>query len=397
MEVHEKLRHLTDKQIYEIINMYKDKNVKIKDIIDKYDIDVKSSGFLKILPPVKTNLSCIHCSEKLYQNIERRTSYGYSESEKKCFCINCGHMENSKRWGEIEVCYCDGCTKYREKILSEKKNKIKDVYDKNYEKLEFEAMEFQDQINLISVMINNPKYNTLIIGPLEIYDLYKKDRWISKINKLLEIGAIAVSPDSKVEAFNESDFPYTAFLHKATYKINVSFQDKTIDLINKNKFFAEHVDSEDKLVVLKQLIYEDAINQFSIMLTERKLELYISENANTKFTELIDKISYTQLLYQCLKVAQFFGDGVLTGKIYKKVACNGALLNVSKFYENAIRLSWTLKNLDYEQAGDELRFYVEKVLRRPLSLLKEVASIKTLESFPDIENDYSKETRSFYN
>ena len=46
MEINRKLEHLTEEQIEEVITMYKDKSIRLSNIISKYNIDVKPSGLL---------------------------------------------------------------------------------------------------------------------------------------------------------------------------------------------------------------------------------------------------------------------------------------------------------------------------------------------------------------
>ena len=45
MEINEKLKHLTETQIEEVVTMYMDKSIKIADILSKYNIDVKPGGY----------------------------------------------------------------------------------------------------------------------------------------------------------------------------------------------------------------------------------------------------------------------------------------------------------------------------------------------------------------
>lgn len=75
--------------------------------------------------------------------------------------------------------------------------------------------------------------------------------------------------------------------------------------------------------------------------------------------ELIDKINYTQLVYLCYRVARHFGDLVYTRKLVRKITINGALPNVSKFYEKAVNLGWKLEHWKCENTSDDLKFYVE--------------------------------------
>jgi hypothetical protein len=243
--------------------------------------------------------------------------------------------------------------------------------------------------------LNNPKRNTFEVASVK-FDLIDKKQWMRRLNRLLDIKAISVSPNTEISAFKEDNFPYTVFIDKAVYNINVLFSDDTIDQINSNIYFSEKISLEERLIVFKEYIYTDAINRFSEFLIERHLELNIADNANDRFIDLIDTISYTQLISLCIKVAKYFSDKVVTGEMNKKAACNAALLNVSKFYDNAIENSWELHHLDYKYAGEELRYYVEKILGKKLSLLKMPISVDIIENADNIEKNYDRDTKNYF-
>ena len=57
----------------------------------------------------------------------------------------------------------------------------------------------------------------------------------------------------------------------------------------------------------------------------------------------------------------------------KSVAKNAALLNVSKFYDRAVESEWTLNHAEIDYVGRELRFFIEKVLNKDITILKDVA------------------------
>ena len=125
------------------------------------------------------------------------------------------------------------------------------------------------------------------------------------------------------------------------------------------------------------------------MLVDRRLQLHISEKANNRFIELIDQISYTQILELCKRVAVFFSDKTLTGNMTKSIAKNAVLLNVSKFYDRAIESDWILNHADLEYVGEELNFYIERVLNKEITILKDVACVDNLRNWKRREIDYS--------
>ena len=132
-----------------------------------------------------------------------------------------------------------------------------------------------------------------------------KENWIEYINRMVEIKAISVSPESEVEAFCEDDFPNNYYVDKVHYDVNVIIDEATLHKINKNTYFLECSEDEELITLFKEYIYNDLIIKFEEMLEARRLQLHISENANNRFIELIDKISYTQILALCNRVAVF--------------------------------------------------------------------------------------------
>ena len=123
MEINRKLEHLTEEQIEEVITMYKDKSIRLSNIISKYNIDVKPSGLLSILPPIKTDKVCAICGAYLYQKIKPRTGYA-SDSQKDKFCLECGHWVYAKSIWETKKCTCEGCKAIAKAEEERKKKQI---------------------------------------------------------------------------------------------------------------------------------------------------------------------------------------------------------------------------------------------------------------------------------
>ena len=375
MEINRKLEHLTEEQIEEVITMYKDKSIRLSNIISKYNIDVKPSGLLSILPPIKTDEVCAICGAYLYQKIKPRTGYA-SDSQKDKFCLECGHWVYAKSIWETKKCTCEGCKAIAKAEEERKKKQIQEIYSKEKAQINFTELTLSDQIKLVYVLMNNSFHNVSEIAPME-----PEGKWIQYINRLTEIKAISVSPESAVNAFCKENFPNEYYVAKVQYNVNVIFDDEILYKINNNSYFIENSNEEELIILLKKYIYDDLIRQFEDMLNSRRLQLHISENANDKFIELIDKISYTQILTLCNRVAVFFSDKVLTGNMSKSMAKNAALLNVSKFYDRAIQSDWTINHAEICHIGKELQFFIERILNK-----------KTTIKWKNLEKDYNRQT-----
>lgn len=386
MEINRKLEHLTEEQIEEVITMYKDKSIRLSNIISKYNIDVKPSGLLSILPPIKTDEVCAICGAYLYQKLKPRTGYA-SDSQKDKFCLECGHWVYAKSIWETKKCTCEGCKAIAKAEEERKKKQIQEIYSKEKAQINFTELTLSDQIKLVYVLMNNSFHNVSEIAPME-----PEGKWIQYINRLTEIKAISVSPESAVNAFCKENFPNEYYVAKVQYNVNVIFDDEILYKINNNSYFIENSNEEELIILLKKYIYDDLIRQFEDMLNSRRLQLHISENANDKFIELIDKISYTQILTLCNRVAGFFSDKVLTGNMSKSMAKNAALLNVSKFYDRAIQSDWTINHAEICHIGKELQFFIERILNKKTTILKDIASAENLRKWKNLEKDYNRQT-----
>lgn len=386
MEINRKLEHLTEEQIEEVITMYKDKSIRLSNIISKYNIDVKPSGLLSILPPIKTDEVCAICGAYLYQKLKPRTGYA-SDSQKDKFCLECGHWVYAKSIWETKKCTCEGCKAIAKAEEERKKKQIQEIYSKEKAQINFTELTLSDQIKLVYVLMNNSFHNVSEIAPME-----PEGKWIQYINRLTEIKAISVSPESAVNAFCKENFPNEYYVAKVQYNVNVIFDDEILYKINNNSYFIENSNEEELIILLKKYIYDDLIRQFEDMLNSQRLQLHISENANDKFIELIDKISYTQILTLCNRVAVFFSDKVLTGNMSKSMAKNAALLNVSKFYDRAIQSDWTINHAEICHIGKELQFFIERILNKKTTILKDIASAENLRKWKNLEKDYNRQT-----
>ncbi|PHS21384.1 MAG: hypothetical protein COA84_15875 [Robiginitomaculum sp.] len=97
--MNQKLAHLTEKQIAELIGRYYEQREKVSDLINEYGIDVRPSAFVSLLPPiVYHDLSCDFCEN---QNlVSKRTSRdGWSSITPEC--PQCGH--------KCDNCRCKNC------------------------------------------------------------------------------------------------------------------------------------------------------------------------------------------------------------------------------------------------------------------------------------------------
>lgn len=390
MEYNEKLSHLTPDQIDDIVRMYSDKTFKVADIINKYNIDVPVTSFIKILPPIKTDKICEYCGEPLYRNVTARINSFYTRPS-DMFCLACGHhVYDEQQYGQPPKCTCEGCKEREQQERARKQELIRKRYERNHTQIQFKDLELGDQIKFIYVLYNNPeqlhsnkKGIPWEIAPVEQDTYHFNATGINYLHRLIDIGVLSVSPKSPIEAFVEKDFPRVAYIECARYTINVTQASILADYTDDSYFLT--CDKAQLLKEYKECLYRDLIKKFEDMLYERRLDLHISENANERFKDLIGKLSYLQILTLCKRVAVFFSDKVVTGSMNRRFAKNAVLINVSKFYDRCIASELDIAymepdelRLDNGGISAELKYFLVKVLEKPTTFLKEVPSIDNI-------------------
>jgi len=381
MEYNEKLRHLSDLQIQEVIRKYEDKKYKLADIIEEYSIDVKPKGFYNILPLQVMEEKCEYCSCNLVKKRENRSGYYYKNEN--IYCENCGHTIISCNWRN-EKCYCEGCKEKEISLLNERRALIEEYYGGNSVRFEFDKLPLKYQIALYNAMITNENHNTHVLAAMQkpTIDLIKD------YNMMLENNLILVSPESSINAFDEDEFPRKVNISLATFDINVDFTDEIVTALNDKKYFSiPEYRVEEKVDIWRELIYRDVLDKFKTMLEERDLELHISEKADEKFRELLMEVSYTKLITICYRVATKLSDRVITGEMNRRFAVNTAYTNVTSYFRKAEEEGWIINDSKYEYAGEKLKTFIRDVLGKNYSILKEIASADSLNYRDKWEDD----------
>lgn len=360
-----KLSHLSKQEIEEVISLYKDKSVKITDILEKYKIDVTPSNLSRILSGVAVE-DCPYCHIPMIQKVRKRTSY---QDENK-ICYNCGHIkyEDSRLQ---EGCNCDGCKKKKEETLKYLQGIVTNTYNKKIQKVNFCELDLKSQIDLIYVIRNNPNRNTSEIIPNKTYIYLKNNEkaMVNKLKRLMKKGIISISTKTSIYAFNKKDFPYNPDLNKSTFDINVTFLKDDIEKINGSTYFNENADEEELCEILKEYIYDDVIAKFSSMMEKRRLKLVVSEKGSKNLKMLINKISYAEIINLCWKVSKYYSDKVVTGEIGRQKAGMMACSSVLTFYNNAINNGWELSRSNCDYVGDELNEFVTSIMCKKIELL----------------------------
>lgn len=355
IEIHEKLRHLTMLQIESLMNKYYN-GVKASDIIKEYNIDTTSSKLYTLFPPIICeDIICPVCNEPMYK--ERDSKSSYSWNKKKPFCAICGHTD------EI-ICKCNYCIAEREKvrklneerkvrILQEKREKIKKVYDLNIVPVNYSELNFREKVFLGALLRTSLSEDMEVILPLNDAEreLAPTIGYIKEIlSYLIGRGVISVDSNSSIDAFLDSneekdiEFPNVYYITMVKYRINIVGDEDIKNILSKiinPKSFSD-ADKEDALNIWKEIALEECIEYFEYQMKSVRFDFNIGEKTIVIFKDLLENFSVSQIYGIIYKSVANATKYYQESSVSKKQAANSVIGGCQRYAERAMINNWEL-------------------------------------------------------
>ncbi|MBS4974907.1 MAG: hypothetical protein KHZ55_12230 [Clostridium celatum] len=355
IEIHEKLRHLTMLQIESLMNKYYN-GVKASDIIKEYNIDTTSSKLYTLFPPIICeDIICPVCNEPMYK--ERDSKSSYSWNKKKPFCAICGHTD------EI-ICKCNYCIAEREKvrklneerkvrILQEKREKIKKVYDLNIVPVNYSELNFREKVFLGALLRTSLSEDMEVILPLNDAEreLAPTIGYIKEIlSYLIGRGVVSVDSNSSIDAFLDSneekdiEFPNVYYITMVKYRINIVGDEDIKNILSKiinPKSFSD-ADKEDALNIWKEIALEEFIEYFEYQMKSVRFDFNIGEKTIAIFKDLLENFSVSQIYGIIYKSVANATKYYQESSVSKKQAANSVIGGCQRYAERAMINNWEL-------------------------------------------------------
>lgn len=355
IEIHEKLRHLTMLQIESLMNKYYN-GVKASDIIKEYNIDTTSSKLYTLFPPIICeDIICPVCNEPMYK--ERDSKSSYSWNKKKPFCAICGHTD------EI-ICKCNYCIAEREKvrklneerkvrILQEKREKIKKVYDLNIVPVNYSELNFREKVFLGALLRTSLSEDMEVILPLNDAEreLAPTIGYIKEIlSYLIGRGVVSVDSNSSIDAFLDSneekdiEFPNVYYITMVKYRINIVGDEEIKNILSKiinPKSFSD-ADKEDALNIWKEIALEECIEYFEYQMKSVRFDFNIGEKTIAIFKDLLENFSVSQIYGIIYKSVANATKYYQESSVSKKQAANSVIGGCQRYAERAMINNWEL-------------------------------------------------------
>lgn len=361
--VHEKLRHLSQQQIEELMQRYYGFD-RASDLIEEYEIDVNVNGLYKLFPPIihETDV-CPTCKVPLIKYRQSKTGY----SRNIYHCPQCGHDDSS-------YCNCAACTTERERIRAEKRKQaaearkleeeqkklvdarrrdlINTVYDLGKTKpVEYESLNLREKVYLGALLrlclCEDMQY---IRSYLSIEgELTPDGEFTAEIyNYLIDKRYIVVHPNSPLDAFayqmrEKIEVFKTLYIYKANYHLNLFSKEKDYKEIIRDLLFPKDLNVVDKktaYLIWSDIAYYECLEYLYYQMDKVDFDFKAGEKTTMMIYELLYNFSVSeiyQIIYKCVTDASRF---YVEKNITKQHAANSVISGCQRYAEKIINNNW---------------------------------------------------------
>lgn len=267
MIIHEKLAHLSSKQIIQLMDEYY-AGVRVKKLIEDYKVNCRPNDLHKYFPPIVLDKKCPICGENFLNKrlskteIENQGNPYRKIEAKKPYCPSCGHIDD-------DICECVACVEKRKKEqikreaeLKKMANEIKIELEKSYTgKVSVDELGFKDRIYLASLLGYGLSDDANVIKSLSECEnsyscLAEGDMDERIVDYLLKRNIIIIDTSYLVYAFKQGKVENKYM----RYKLNVEIDDNNIGALQGLMSPKIDFSDENNIVAAYNLWKEVAMN-----------------------------------------------------------------------------------------------------------------------------------------
>lgn len=326
------MKDISKDNMQAIMDDYYNAKLKVKDIIDKYDLNIPISKLVSIFPPQKMEIICKYCGTYMFSKYKNRSSSKIIDSSDS-YCPKCGH--------KLGICECENCQNARLEEENKLKERIKEAYP------------LQPTINLKSIDYEATLYLSCIIRHSEDNGLFKPikritgdTKWDKEIlDDLIEKKIISVSDSSPISAFSQENFPIDYDDNKVIYKINLS--DDDINALQNFKLYdMEHEEEKEIITKIWNKINYNIVMRYLLSEIERCGFVFkAGEKTRNLVDEMVIQYSPSQCLHiieHCIKSA---AKDYLQKKQTRKHAANSIITHCYNYINKAKQENWQISSI----------------------------------------------------
>ncbi len=364
--MHEKLSHLSEEKVKELIERYYNKE-KVKDLIKEFDIKISNTQIINLFPLKVTEGICPYCNVNL---VEKYQSRDYCWSRNTPSCPKCNHIASSS-------CNCKNCKSLKQEIYEKEKEEkrviIREIFETK-EKVNIDSFSYYEKVYVGAFLREGISEDFNYIKPLSNFlNPYAptKDLTNAIVDLLFKRNIIVVSPSSDPSFFtdfNLEEKKCNFYTYNVEWLLNVYKQGITKvplieSLVTPKDIFAP----EESLVMWRRIALHESIEylQYSVN-NVLGVEYAIGEKTISVMKDLLNDFSVGQIysiIYRCTNNALRFQ---VENRVSRQHAANTIIGNAQSFAERAKINKWNITNFKrYKECPESAlsKFFFEKVLK----------------------------------
>ena len=308
MIIHEKLAHLSSKQIIQLMDEYY-AGVRVKKLIEDYKVNCRPNDLHKYFPPIVLDKKCPICGENFLKKRPSKTEIEnqgnpYRKIEaKKPYCPSCGHIDD-------DICECAACVEKRKKEqikreaeLEKMANEIKIELEKSYTgKVSVDELGFKDRIYLASLLGYGLSDDANVIKSLSECEnsyscLAEGDMDERIVDYLLKRNIIIIDTSYLVYAFKQGKVENKYM----RYKLNVEIDDNNIsalqELMSPKIDFSDENNIVDAYNLWKEVAMNDCIAFLVNEMRKKNVEFCPVKKTEILIDSMLKHFSTLQVQY----------------------------------------------------------------------------------------------------
>ena len=368
------LDHLSAEEISKVKKRYYQGD-SVYRLLGEYNLDIAPSQFYTHLPPDQIEeYGCSQCGVNLVVDVAPRSKEKHYADLTQYYCPICGRKPFSENADWLAFPLLP-----QEEVLA-KKNLITQYYERNNDPVVFDDLPIIHKVYLAALCHACLDKNQSTIQPIfgsQIPLASTQGLQTDIYSKLIESGAIIVSPESSLNAFDleAKSFPRKYDKEKVSYKLNIALADnaKSIADALKNIDSTRSENKEELLNLWREIAIGECITYLQYRLDRVGFSFSPGEKTHLVFQQLLENFSVAQLYYIIWCKVNDASRWYLEGSVTKHHAACSVISACQRYGENALFFKRDLPK--YRRPSD-----------CPHSILTQFFYNKVLSIGPDADN-----------
>lgn len=338
----EKLSHLTQIELSELLTRYYEQNEKIAVLLKDYNIDSTASTFSRHLPKkIHSDKRCPYCNNHGVEQLHSRPSSPRYAHKQDIICPNCKHNLSSSH------CNCSSC---KQIILDKKRTLINETYgEPNIPPVEYSSLSQLERLYLSVFVRTNFNHNLFLFVPQDVhlpqFKLAPTTLLSAEMLSILEKKhVILVDPSSSPDAFESELFPLQYNPFKVTYRLNLlGTPEETLDHLLHPSLESLGINSpEDLLLIWQHIALHECIEYLDYKMDSVHFNFNAGPKTRLVFAELLNHYSVSQVMNIIYKNISTSTHMYMERSLSKRHAANTVISGCQSFGERAMANKWSI-------------------------------------------------------